>query len=158
MPTMRKLIEREMALARRNLPSGMPMKPAVMVMSLKGIGEEAGVATEFAGGVGEAGFEMEGGEELIAQQREGVVADGVAQEAACDGGQRGDDGVADGVFGLGQAHEAEHGVRRDREEAGFDEGEEGEPILREGAGGFGHGPIIEAAQHRAWFLWQFAIA
>jgi hypothetical protein len=38
MPTIRKLIEREIRLARTNLPMGMPTKPAVMVISLKGIG------------------------------------------------------------------------------------------------------------------------
>jgi hypothetical protein len=59
----------------------------------------------------------------------------------------GDRGEADRLLRFGQAHQPQQRMRRDREEAGLDEGEQGQPPFGARMRGLGHGPVVEAAKH-----------
>ena len=73
--------------------------------------------------------------------------DEVAEQTAEDRGEGRDRGEAYRLLGLGEAHQAEQRVRRDREEARFDEGEQRQPPLRGRVRGLLHRPFVQSAQH-----------
>ena len=51
-------------------------------------------------------------------------------------------------FRPGETHQAEKGVRGDREEAGFHKGYGEEPAFGMGVGGFGQRPLVKLCEHR----------
>src|SRR3546814_1489315 len=58
-----------------------------------------------------------------------------------------DQRIAHRLLRIGEAHQPEHRVRRDRKEARLDEGDEREPIFGVRMRRFLHGPAVEALDH-----------
>jgi hypothetical protein len=107
------------------------------------------ILPQITGGDRELLRQAERGKKLRAHALIEEMADRIAEQPAQHRGERADEAEPQGALRLGKAHQAEQGMRRDREKARFHERDGEQPPIRVAMRRLGEHPLVEACEHIA---------